>query len=234
VSIPPFGNHFFPWAPPFLGRRERFLVATPTLRNMNQVAAPAAVRADEPHWRGRDTEAIPAALPELDLEGLYRTHSAAVARWAARLAGPALDAEDLVQEVFMVVQRQLPRFRGEASPATWLFTITERVVWRRRRKERWRRWLDGAGDTAAKELPAPGPTPLEVLQSKQATALFYRALEGVAERYRAVLVLFEIEDLSGQAIADLKGVPIDTIWVWLHRARAQLLKKYVELEGRGQ
>ena len=201
---------------------------------MNQAAAPVAVRTDETRWQGRGMETLPAAAPPLSLEGLYRTHSAAVARWATRLAGPGLDAEDLVQEVFMVVQRQLPKFRGEASPATWLFTITERVVWRRRRKERWCRWLDRAGDADVKELPAPGPTPLEVLQSKQATELFYRALEGVAERYRAVLVLFEIEDLSGLAIAELKGVPVDTVWVWLHRARAQLLKKYVALEGRGQ
>ena len=57
----------------------------------------------------------------LDIETVYRTHSAAVARWAARLAGPDLEAEDLVQEVFLIAQRKLSGFRGEASPARWLY-----------------------------------------------------------------------------------------------------------------
>jgi len=83
----------------------------------------------------------------------------------------------------------------------------------------------------AARIPAKEPCPLDALQSKQATELFYRALEGVAERYRAPLILFELDDFSGQEIADLKGVRVETVWVWLHRARAQLLKRFVELEG---
>jgi RNA polymerase sigma-70 factor (ECF subfamily) len=118
--------------------------------------------------------------------------------------------------------------------ATWLFAITERVVWHRRRKERWRRWLGGSADDITAKLAAPEPSPHDALQSKQATELFYRALEGVAERYRAPLVLFELDDLSGQEIAELKGVRVETVWVWLHRARAQLLDRFVELEGKGR
>jgi RNA polymerase sigma-70 factor (ECF subfamily) len=180
------------------------------------------------------TAALPAALAEgPDLEAIYRVHSAAVEQWAARLAGPVLDAEDIVQEVFLIAYQQLPKFRGDSSLATWLFGITERVIWHRRRKERWRRWLGASVEETAR-VPATGPCPLDVLQSKQSTELFYRALEGVGERYRAALVLFELDDLSGQEIAELKGVRVETVWVWLHRARAQLLKRLVELEGKGQ
>ena len=176
--------------------------------------------------------AVRAATPErLDVEGLYRSHAAAVEHWAARMWGPGLDLEDIVQEVFLIAQRQLPKFRGESSPATWLFAITERVVWHRRRKERWRRWLAGSAADVADNVPARGASPLEALERRDATRLFYRALEGVNERYRAVLVLFELDEMSGQEIAALKGVRLETLWVWVHRGRAQLLARFVELEG---
>jgi RNA polymerase sigma-70 factor, ECF subfamily len=178
--------------------------------------------------------ALRAAMPEpLDVESLYRSHAAAVEHWAARVAGPWLDLEDIVQEVFLIAQRQLPKFRGDSTPATWLFGITERVIWHRRRKDRWRRWLSGSADDVAGEMPARGTSPLEALERKDATRLFYRALDGVSDRYRSVLVLFELDNLTGQEIASLKGVRLETLWVWLHRGRAQLLKRFVELEGGG-
>jgi RNA polymerase sigma-70 factor (ECF subfamily) len=182
------------------------------------------------------TAALSAAVADSppDLEVLYATHSRAVEHWAARLAGPALELEDIVQEVFLIAHRQLPKFRGDSTPATWLFGITERVIWHRRRKERWRQWLGGSPEEVASKIPAAGPSPYDALHSKEATELFYRALEGVSDRYRSVLVLFELDDLSGQQIAELKGVRVETVWVWLHRARAQLLKSFRALEGKGQ
>ena len=168
--------------------------------------------------------------PAFDIATVYRTHGAAVARWAARLAGPGLEPEDLVQEVFMIAQRKMSTFRGEASPARWLYRITERVVAHRRRKERWRRFIAGAGDQAVDEVPGSGPTPLEAAQRRQAAGLFYRALEGMAENHRSAFILFELEELSGAEIAALKAVNVNTVWVWLHRARAHFLNRLAELE----
>jgi RNA polymerase sigma-70 factor (ECF subfamily) len=184
----------------------------------------------------RQTAALPAATADSsNLSALYQAHAAAVERWAARLAGPSLDVEDIVQEVFLIAHRQLPKFRGDSSLATWLFGITERVVWHQRRKVRsWQR-MRAPVDEIDVKLPAAGPSPLDTLQSKEAAALFYRALDGVDERYRAALVLFEVEELSGQEIATLKGIRVETLWVWLHRARAQLLKALVRMGvGQGQ
>jgi RNA polymerase sigma-70 factor (ECF subfamily) len=169
--------------------------------------------------------------PAFDIAAVYRSHGAAVARWAARLAGPDLEAEDLVQEVFMIAQRKLPTFRGEASPARWLYRITERVVSHRRRSERWRRWLVGSPERVVGDLPAPGATPLEVVQRAQAATLFYRALDGMPENHRTAFILFELEELSGAEIATLKGVRVATVWVWLHRARAQFLERLAQQEA---
>lgn len=162
-----------------------------------------------------------------DIETLYTTHAESVARWAARLGGPGIDAEDVVQDVFVVAQRRLHEFRGDGSPRTWLYHITERLVWNRRRRERIRSWWRRTRQQDEAEIESR--TPLEQLQSKQATALFYRALDGIGERYRSVIVLYELEGMSGQEIAELKGVPVGTVWVWLHRARAKLLAAFAKL-----
>jgi RNA polymerase sigma-70 factor (ECF subfamily) len=53
------------------------------------------------------------------------------------------------------------------------------------------------------------------------------------ENQRAAFILFEIEELSGQEIAELKGVSVSTVWVWLHRARARFLARLAKLEGEG-
>jgi RNA polymerase sigma-70 factor (ECF subfamily) len=166
----------------------------------------------------------------LDIETVYRTHCAAVARWAARLCGPDLEAEDVVQEVFLIAQRKLPGFRGDSSPARWLYRITERVVSHRRRRLRWRRFFVPGGDEAAERVPAPGPTPFESAQSREASTLFYRALEGMNDSHRSAFLLFELEQMSGQEIAALKGVSTATVWVWLHRARTRFLERLQQLE----
>ncbi|MCS6914390.1 MAG: RNA polymerase sigma factor [Myxococcales bacterium] len=165
-----------------------------------------------------------------ELGAIYRAHAQTVARWAARLGGPLLDPEDVVQEVFLIAQRLLPGFRGEAQVTTWLFRITRNVVRHRRRRARLWRLLRGAGDEAARQLPSQRPSPLEDLERLEAQATVYRALDAMSEKYRTAFVLFEMEGLSGQEVAALMGQRVSTIWVWLHRARAQFLKELERIE----
>jgi RNA polymerase sigma-70 factor (ECF subfamily) len=174
------------------------------------------------------------AASPLGLASLYEAHADVVERWVARLGGPDLDAEDVVQEVFLVVQRRLPEWRGDAKITSWLYRITERVVHRQRRKQRVRRWLRGlAGDFAA-DLPADRLSPVEELQRKHAVRTVYRALEALDRKQRATLILFEIEGLSGEEIAALTGIKVGTVWVQLHRARARLVRRLREMRARGE
>jgi RNA polymerase sigma-70 factor (ECF subfamily) len=163
---------------------------------------------------------------------VYREHVQLVARWARRLAGPELDVEDLVQEVFLLVHRLLPHFRGDAQLTTRLYSITNNVVRTRRRKERFRRLFGFTGDPERLRVVASGPTPLEELERRRSTELIYRALDGIPEKYRSVFILFEIDGMSGEEIAALTGVKLGTVWVRLSRARAQVVKRIEKLEPR--
>src|SRR5207248_8041333 len=94
-----------------------------------------------------------------DVASLYRAHAAKVGRWAARLGGPTIEVDDVVQEVFLVAKRRLVSFRpeGGGSITTWLFRATERIVKAARRKQRLRRLLGGAPGEEAAATAIAGP-----------------------------------------------------------------------------
>jgi len=175
-----------------------------------------------------------------DVGVLYRRHADEVARWAARLGGQALDIEDVVHQVFLVAQRRLPGFRGDAKITTWLHGITVRVVQetRRRQKRWWRKPLTSTAAPAADEdalfVAADQPTALELLEKKEASRLVYALLDQLDEKYRTVLVLFELEGLSGQEIAAITKTSLSNVWVRLLRGRQQFVKRFTAWESASQ
>jgi RNA polymerase sigma-70 factor, ECF subfamily len=161
---------------------------------------------------------------------LYRSHATTVARWAARLGGPTIDVEDIVHEVFIVVERRLSEFRGESKPSTWLYRITDLVTRAHRRKARFRRLLSREVEAEPNYgFPSSHLSPVEALIQRERTRLVYRAIDSLGERYRAVFVLFELEGLSGEQIATLTGLKVSTVWVRLLRARKRFVAKLTAL-----
>lgn len=180
-------------------------------------AGPRDERMSVAHY---DPESPADAGVPLTLEGLYRAHAPQVARWTAHLGGPAVDVEDVVHEIFIIVRRRLPEFRGEAKPTTWLYRITERVVRDCRRKERFRRWIRATKrDQLNDMLVGSRPGPSEDIERRQALVRVYAVLDAMPDKYRQVLILFELEEMSGEDIAALTGIKLATVWVRLHRAR---------------
>ena len=186
-----------------------------------------------PASQGAVAMSLPVAAPParrlegpepLDLDSLYRAHAPTVARWSAHLGGPSADLDDLVHEIFLVAGRRMSEFRGQAKVTTWLYRITERVVAARRRSDRVRRWLRRTRRADLENaLCSTPPSPVEDLHRRQSREMVYRVLDRLPEKYRNVLILFELEGLSGEEIAGLTGRKLATIWVHLHRARALFL-----------
>jgi RNA polymerase sigma-70 factor, ECF subfamily len=168
----------------------------------------------------------------LSVGELYREHAATVSRWVRRLLGPDGEVDDLVHEIFLVVQRRLPEFRGDARITTWLYAITVRMAQSRRRRDRWRRWVPGLKPGPLGAIACEAPSPLQVLESRRAVELTYELLDSLAERDRTLLILFELEGLSGEEIAAITGMPLPNVWVQLHRARARFARSFEAREPR--
>src|SRR5262249_24110980 len=104
----------------------------------------------------------------LDLGELYDEHADSVAQWAWRLGGPRTEIDDIVQEVFLVVQGRLSDYRSTTPFRSWLYGITTRVIADRRKRERRRWWILEKRPPQRDELPKSGPTPLDHLERKRA------------------------------------------------------------------
>lgn len=161
---------------------------------------------------------------------VYAEHAATVGRWAARLAGPSADVEDITQEVFVVVSRRLPEFRGQSRMSTWLFGITAKVAANERRRRKLRQWWFRLVPGAGEEAPAGGEGSLAELEKRERRVLFHRALDRLSERHRRALVLFELEELSVDEVAAHLELKPGNVRVLLHRARAAFLKSMVACE----
>lgn len=175
-----------------------------------------------------------------ELESVYRTYGERVSRWAARLAGPGFDLEDIVHDIFLVVQRRLPEFRGDAKISTWLYEITVRVVQARRRQRR-RRWpwpfrrpAPGDADAAdTQNLHDQGVSALEALERREATMALHRLLDELDEKYRTAVILFELEGLPCREIARLTGTSVENVWARVSRGREKLIQAFAAAEARG-
>lgn len=154
---------------------------------------------------------------------IYREHAATVAHWAVRLGGSDVDCEDVVQDVFVTVNRRLAEFRGDAKLETWLFRITERTVANHRRKARVRRFFARAFG-ADQPIERGGFTPAELVERREESLALYRTLGRLSAKHRRVLILFELEGRSTDEIAELLAAKPGTVRVWLHRARAEFFE----------
>jgi RNA polymerase sigma factor (sigma-70 family) len=178
-------------------------------------------------------EACPPA-EALGLDELYRRLAPSISRWAERLGGPDLDLEDVVHDIFLIVQRRLPSFRGESRIETWLYGITVRVVMHRRRARRWRRLFSPLATSPRHDVVDVAderPTPPEELQRRQSNERLYRLLDGLGEKYREAIILFELEGLSGPEIAEVTGASLATVWARLSRGRQKLARALAEERG---
>jgi RNA polymerase sigma-70 factor (ECF subfamily) len=156
----------------------------------------------------------------MDFRAIYERWFDEVSRWIRALGGPEADREDLVQDVFLVVHRRLPEFHGDNLPG-WLYRIARHRVRDFRRLVWVKHFLFGSvplSDSLAKE----GASPAETLETNQKCAMLERLLDKLTESERTALVLFEIDGYSGEEIAEILGVPPNTVWSRIYRARKKL------------
>ena len=161
-------------------------------------------------------------------EQLYRAHRRPVAANLYRVLGDRTDLDDLVQEVFVIAFRGLPRFRKEARLSTWLYRICVNVALGQiRTRTRKPSPVPLAGRVADTAASSP-ETPRRVLERKQAQERVYRVLDKLPAKKRIVLFLHEIQGLDLKDVADLVGAHPVTVRTRLFYARREFYKRLVE------
>ncbi len=156
---------------------------------------------------------------------LVRSYDGHVRRILAQLNVPRGDVEDLVQDVFLRVFRNLHRFRGQSSFYTWLYRITVNVFFdhnkkRKRADARLARLQNALVDVTT--VRREGEDPYVACADALTRDEFSKAIGSLPEAFRTVVAMREVDDLSYEEIAVLTGISIGTVRSRLSRARARL------------
>ncbi len=149
---------------------------------------------------------------------VFRAYSSFVWRVLLRMGVSEGDVEDVAQEVFLGIHRNLPRFEGRCSLRTWVYGICHRraVDYRRRAYTRY--------EIATEEPPDAGSEADqdEGIDLAQAKASLTQVLDSLDDDKRAVFVLFEIEQIPMEEVAEIVGCPLQTAYSRLYAARRKI------------
>lgn len=155
--------------------------------------------------------------------------------YIVRMLGNSQDAEDVLQEVFLRAYQGLPQFDGRASLSTWLFRIaTNLCIDHYRKQERrvktvsiYRERADDSEDENEEwEFPdMQTPDPMQAVLDKELQEVVERAVQELSPKLKTILLMYDVEGLSYEEIAQALGIPMGTVKSRLHLARTEIQKK---------
>jgi RNA polymerase sigma-70 factor, ECF subfamily len=167
-----------------------------------------------------------------DFEQIVDSHSGALRRRAARLAGRTEEAEDLVQETSLRAWRSFHTFTPGTNSGAWLFRILRNTfIDARRAAARAVRTTDEP-DVGDHTGVAPD-TPETPIEARLIEATLQRALATVPDRFRPCVILVDLRGWSYGEVAHSLGIPRGTVMSRLHRARAAMRRALTLAPSRG-
>src|SRR4051794_34984811 len=162
---------------------------------------------------------------------LMQLYNQRLFRMARGVLGDSADAEDAVQEAYVLAFTHIDQFREAACLVTWLSRIVLNEAFRRLRHRKDMTALDDGDDSFGKTgiaqvLPFPGAqgpgTPEEDAARAEIRRVLERAIDNLPDMFRVVFVLREIEQMSVEETATCLAIQTDTVKTRLHRARRLL------------
>jgi RNA polymerase sigma-70 factor, ECF subfamily len=159
----------------------------------------------------------------VDFEALATAHKDAVYRQLIRACGNEEDAEDVLVEALLKAYRGLDQLRDRDAFRAWLAQIGRRVCWQLKARQSLEPLLQLSAleeTGAAVADPAPGPDQLFAVERLQ--DLLHRAVDSLAPAYRDVYVMRDLEERTGEEVAQQLGLSLAAQKSRLHRARAQV------------
>jgi RNA polymerase sigma-70 factor (ECF subfamily) len=169
-------------------------------------------------------------------EVLVRAHSAKIISLAWRLVGNREDAEDIAQEAFIRLHRNLASFRGDSSVSTWLYRTVTRLTIDYQRRQKLKQKIFFFRRSNAEhdpyELAAdPAASPGDQYLAGEAGRRLAAAMDKLSARQRAVFTLRHHEELPLKEIAAVLQLEEGTVKAHLHRAVHILRKELKDLHG---
>lgn len=170
-----------------------------------------------------------ASRDQVAFESLMRRHNGRLFRVARAIVKDDSEAEDVLQDAYLDVYRNISRFRGESQLSTWLVRIVaNQALMRLRRQRRDRVVLSMDDHPKGSEVrvrefaDSTSESPTAAALRAEARRLIERRIDELPVSFRATFVLRELEELSVEEVSECLGIPAATVRTRLFRARALL------------
>ena len=171
----------------------------------------------------------------MDSEALANKHKDAVYPQMLRVCGNREDAEDVLIEALFRAYRYLDKLEHPEAFRVWLARIGRRVCWRLKRREALLPLIQlSQMEEEGLEIPSTSPTPDAQWDAMQMKQLLGSALQALPEGNRRVYEMRDLENQSGEKVAEALGISPAAMKSRLHRARV-LLRERIDavLKGNG-
>jgi RNA polymerase sigma-70 factor, ECF subfamily len=161
------------------------------------------------------------------LRQFYEAELTPVRNFLSRLGAPAAHLDDLVHDVFITAYQRLETYDRTRAARPWLLGIAVRRYWSFNQRAALHREVHDEAGWAQ----ASGPSPHDAVAGREERALLARALDTLDLEKRTVFVMHEIDDCSVPDIAEALGVPLNTVYSRLRRARQLMEQAVRKLSG---
>jgi RNA polymerase sigma-70 factor (ECF subfamily) len=161
--------------------------------------------------------------------GLYKEYFNFVWSMARYLGVAPAEMDDVVQDVFITVYGQIGSLQRPSALRSWMYTIIKRTVYSYRRTRRTAVVSTENGCLEPELTQADWVTPLRVVEHSEQVELLFSLLDELDSPKREVLILSELEEMTVPEIAEVTGVPLNTLYSRLRTARQELedaLRRY--------
>ncbi|MCI0535726.1 MAG: RNA polymerase sigma factor [Verrucomicrobiales bacterium] len=176
----------------------------------------------------------PASSAPADLhrtfEQMLDAYQNKVFRLAWSMLGNEAAAQDVAQDVFMKIWKALPNYRSDASPSSWIYTITRNTCLSELKKRVLRKNVslaDEAVEAEVDQVCASEPAENTAGQQMDIQVL----LAELPEHYRRVITLFYLEQKSYEEVTAALDIPMGTMKTYLHRAKKELMRLSMQRKG---
>jgi RNA polymerase sigma-70 factor (ECF subfamily) len=165
-------------------------------------------------------------------DALVGRHEVKAYQYAFRLTRNSEEASDVVADAFIRVYNAIGNFKGQSSFSTWMYRILTNCFLDLRKKVKPTSSLDVATQTGDGELQRqiedPGPTPHDQSERMEREERVERAVNKLPEYQRAMIVMYHVDMLTYEEIAEALDLPIGTVKSRLNRARLSLRDSLVK------
>ncbi|MVO99969.1 MULTISPECIES: RNA polymerase sigma factor SigW [Paenibacillus] len=168
-------------------------------------------------------------------EELVNLYKDKIFHLAYRMLGNKQEAEDAVQDTFLRVYNNLDRYDENQKFSTWIFRIGTNLCIDRLRKRKPTYSLDAEmpdsdGNDFYAMLASKDNLPVDQIILSETQQVIRRAIDTLPEKYKSVVILRYLHDMSLQEIGDVLKMPVTTVKTRVHRGREYLRKK-LEADG---